>query len=113
MLNAGLDPEGAMKEVLVANIYNVRQTQLADKLVKLAVRNDVRLVAVMYAMELFRYRDYPALIALLGEMPSARNRRLNLSSLTQLGHRPTFARDYCLGLTELNSSSPFSVARTP
>ena len=68
LLQAGLDPEEGLRNVLVANIYNVRQVNVADKLVKLAARRNVGLVSVVYATELFNYRNYPALLTLLGKL---------------------------------------------
>ena len=68
LLQAGLDPEEGLRNVLVANIYNVRQTSIADKLVKLAVKRSVGLVSVVYTTELCRYKDYPALLAFMGKL---------------------------------------------
>ena len=68
LLQAGLDPEEGLRNVFIANIYNVRQTSIADKLVKLAVKRNVSLVSVVYTTELFRYKDYPALLTFLGKL---------------------------------------------
>lgn len=113
LLNAGLDPEEAMEEVLVANIYNVRQTQLADKIVKLAARNRVGLVAVMYATELFKYKDYPALIAFLGRLKEVLKSEAALSifaarsplSKRPLPDGPVFLRHFASAIVRLEEAS--------